>query len=99
MLKRDVLTALRSLPKDEAFNAEADAAEVGGFRVWRLRNYAPPGSNRRYAWKWIYYGSHPEFRAHDRGGPTSTKFGGEDSMHSFADIVVRLNRRLNSKDG
>ena len=96
-MKKDVLTALRSLPKGE-HASRADAVEVGGFRVWRLRNYAPPGSNRRFAWKWLYYGSHPEYGAVMYGRPTVTQFGGDDSMHSFADIVVRLNNRLNRKE-
>ena len=81
MTKKAVLEALRSLPKNPE---KAQVVEVDGFTLWREQNYAMPGQNRRFAWKWIYYGKHPA---------EQYNFGGCDSLHTMADIVVRINRR------
>ena len=83
LTKKAILEAIRSLPKGED-TGEADAVTVGGFKLWRVRHYAMPGQNRRFSWKWIYEGSHPD---------QQWKFGGTDSMHTMADIVIRLNRK------
>jgi len=78
MKKKDVLDTLRDLSPD------ADTSTVGGFRLWKQREYPTRGTNYRFAWKWLYSGSHPAQRY---------DFGGVNSMHEMADIVMRLHRQ------
>ena len=78
--------AVRALPKGEAA-CEADAVSVGGYRVWRVRLYAEPGQVRRFAWKWIYYVSHPDYEW--------PHFGGVSSVADLIDCVRSYERRRN----